>query len=87
MDLSGGGNINQIFNQLSNLMDQTSDNMSRKMSDIVSEMKSQGGTLNPVQTNQLQVLMQTYMAVVTTFSSITKQVGDLNKSIAQNIGT
>lgn len=82
----GSSNINAVFGELTNLMQQSSDSMQKSISDMSSTMKSQGGTLDPMQTNNLQMLMQSYTAFVTTFSSITKQIGDLNKQIASNIG-
>ncbi len=78
--------INNLFVDLQSMLSTTGDTTKDTLAQLEDDMKKQGGTLNPIQMNQIQMLFQTYTSLVTTFSSLTKLLGDMNKGIAQNMG-
>lgn len=78
-----GGGINQIFNQFGGLLA----NAQNFMQNTLSSMNTAGGMIDPVQMNMLQIYTQNYLAFMQTITSLTKQVGDLDKSIANNVGS
>lgn len=81
------GGINDIFDVLPSLIQQTTESMKQNIQDMKTTMSKNNGMLDPIQMNQLQMMTQVYGAIISTWSSLVKQVGDTEKSIANNIGT
>jgi hypothetical protein len=81
-----GGGINDIFEILPSLIQQSTDNMKQNIQDMRSTMAGNHGMLDPIQMQQLQMMSQVYSAIVQTFSSLVKEVGTIEKSIANAIG-
>jgi len=82
-----GGGIGAIFAQLSNMVNQSEVGMEQNLQQIGDSAAANNGVLSPIQLTQLQMILQSYTALVTTWSSIVKQIGDLDRSIATNIGS
>ncbi len=78
-----GGGINEVLNQIGGLLSNTQN----QMENTLAAMNTTGGMLDPIQMAQVQMITQSYLAAVQTFTSVIKQVGDLDKSIANNIGS
>jgi hypothetical protein len=78
--------IAAIFNSLTQTIGTAEQAIPQQMQQIQSNASANNGMLDPMQMNQMQMLMQSYIALITMFSSIVKQVGDVEKQIASNIG-
>ena len=78
-----GGGVNQMFNGFQSALA----NAQNYMENTLSSLNTAGGMIDPVQMNMLQMYTQNYLAFIQTMTSLTKQVGDLDKSIASNIGS
>lgn len=78
--------IAAIFNSLTQTIGTAEQSIPQQMQQIQSNASANNGMLDPMQMNQMQMLMQSYIALITMFSSIVKQVGDVEKQVASNIG-
>ena len=78
--------IAAIFNSLTQTIGTAEQAIPQQMQQIQSNASANNGMLDPMQMNQMQMLMQSYIALITMFSSIVKQVGDVEKQVASNIG-
>ena len=78
--------IAAIVNSLTQTIGTAEQAIPQQMQQIQSNASANNGMLDPMQMNQMQMLMQSYIALITMFSSIVKQVGDVEKQIASNIG-
>jgi hypothetical protein len=78
-------NIAAIFNSLTQTIGTAENAIPQQMQQIQNNASSNNGMLDPMEMNQMQMLMQSYIALITMFSSIVKQVGDTEKQIASNM--
>jgi len=77
------GGVNSLMYSLSGLLT----NAQQATQQNLANLQSQGGMIDPVQMIQVQIQTQNYLTVVQTITSIVKQFGDLDKTIATNIGS
>lgn len=78
------GNIAEIFEAMSQLVSNSTNAIPDAMQQIQSSSAS--GMLDPMQMTQLQMLMANYQAMIQMWSSIVKDIGDLDKTVTSNIG-
>lgn len=79
-----GGGVNGILYGMTGLLN----NAQQTMMENISTLSAQnGGMLDPAQMAQLQIYTQNYLAFIQTITSLIKQFGDLDKTIATNIGS
>ncbi len=76
------GGVNSIFSNLSGILN----NAQQSMADTLNNFNSQG-MLDPLQMTQLQIYTQNYLAFIQLITSLVKQFGDLDKTVATNIGS
>lgn len=79
--------IGIMFGNMSNLVNQSAYSLEQSIQALQNDAAANGGMLSPLQLANLQMYVQTYTSLVTSWSSIIKQVGDLDRSIASNIGS
>lgn len=81
------GGINDVFSQLFILINGAQGSIQDGITNINNSQRNSQGVLDPIGMTQLQMLMQNYTSLVQMWSSIIKQFGDLDRSVAQNTGS
>ena len=77
--------MDNVFNNVNSTMNTAATQMQGMMEQL--NMNAQNGTLpNPAMLLEFQMEMQSYLTLINTCSSVVKQYGDVDKTIAQNIG-
>ena len=79
--------VNPIDSMLDNLdtgVNAATNNLQMNLDQITQE--AQNGMINPATMLQVQEQMNMYSTFINMYSALVKQYGDMDKSIAQNIG-
>jgi hypothetical protein len=82
--LSGGSGVNNMLYSLSGILNNAQQSMAQTLNEFNSK---NGGMLDPIQMTQLQMYTQNYLAFIQLVTSMVKQFGDLDKTVATNIGS
>jgi type III secretion apparatus needle protein len=77
--------INNALNSLGDGVNQANNNMQVNLDKLTQE--AQNGVINPGTMMQVQEQMAIYTTFLTMTNSMIKQYGDIDKSIAQSIGS
>ena len=78
-----GGGVNGLLNSMTGLLAGAQQSMEQNLSTMNTQ---NGGQLDPTQMAQLQICTQNYLAFIQSITSLIKQFGDLDKTVATNIG-
>ena len=79
--------MNQVLDTFQPLLQQTATTIQKNINEIYNKAASNpNGVMDPQDLIKIQALTQTYSAVIQAWSSIIKQVGDVERQIAGNIG-
>jgi hypothetical protein len=80
-------NIGDLFTKMLSLMDGAVGSVQDGLNNISNDYRNSQGVLDPIGMGKVQMLMQNYISLVQLWSSIIKQFGDVDRSIAQNTGS
>ncbi len=78
---------NNVLGGISNLMNNTISGAENAVAELQAEANANGGMLDPAQMIQLQMAVVNMTTVLQTSTSMVKDLGDLDKTIATNIGS
>ncbi len=78
-----GGGINGILNSMTELLAGAQQSLEQNLTTMNTK---NGGQLDPAQMAQLQICTQNYLAFIQSITSLIKQFGDLDKTVATNMG-
>lgn len=78
-----GGGVNGLLSSMTGLLSGAQQSLEQNLSTMNTQ---NGGQLDPVQMAQLQICTQNYLAFIQSITSLIKQFGDLDKTVATNIG-
>ena len=78
-----GGGVNGIIDSMTGLLGGAQQTLQQNLSTMNTQ---DGGQLDPVQMAKLQICTQNYLAFIQSITSLIKQFGDLDKTVATNMG-